>query len=180
MKPAAAYVFGTTWLDAFAIGIRYAQHGKTPFHVGVMFIMEDGQQIGFEARMSDNDWVQFDYNEKAQKYLSEVTRSIREIRLNLSSAETKTLFLEAQKMKRTVKRYPRKWRILWKLMHQRHGWPMRNTVKEEDCSEGVARLLFKVGIDLRDEKNDVFDELSPSEVWDNLKVSQASSDAQEA
>ena len=61
MKPVAFYVFGTTWFDFMAVGIAYAQRWKTPCHVGCYFRMENGKQIGFEARRKECAWVQFDY-----------------------------------------------------------------------------------------------------------------------
>lgn len=169
MKPIAAFAFGTTWLSLFALGIRYAQHGKSPFHVGVYFIMDDGGQVGFESSYRDGGWIMFDYAEKVSVYNLDITKTIREIPLPLSGNQIETLYVEAKRMRISVTKYPSKLTMLSKLLHQRLGWRMFRTPNIDDCSEGLARLMAKVGIDLTDAENPIADELSPSEVWGKLQ-----------
>jgi len=172
MIPISASIFGTTWLDLYAVGIAYAQHWKQPYHVGLKFGMEDGPQIGFEASYSKNGFIRFPFLEKSLQYRGYQNamcgRTMRTIRLPISSNQIETLFIGCKRAVGTVERYPQKWRVVYKLLHQRRGWPMRNTPNIADCSEEVARRLFEIGIDLRDGENDQFDELSPSEVWVNM------------
>jgi len=181
MKPVQMYVFGTTFHDLMGIGIRYAQRGATPYHVGVMFLMEDGSQIGFEGSYGKNGWIQFDFPAKAQHYSGHANaiqgRTIQLIRLPISSAQVEHLFIEAKRMVQLIERYPRKVTLVWKLLHQRRGWPMLKTSKIVDCSEGVARLLHKITWDLRDSDNTSFDSLSPSEVWERIQKDIANEDA---
>jgi hypothetical protein len=138
-----------------------------------MFLMEDGTQIGFEASMGKDGWIEFPFLEKSKHYIGNSNRmqgrTIAVMRIPLSQNQTETLFIEAKRMKTSVKSYPGKLMMISMLLHQRRGWPMRKTKDIPTCSEGIAQLLYKVGIDLRDEKNDIFDNLSPSEVWVNLK-----------
>lgn len=177
MRPVSMHVFGTTFHDLMGIGIRYAQRGATPYHVGTMFLMEDGAQIGFEGSYGKNGWIQFNFPVKAEKYSGRQNaiqgRTIELVKVPLSGNQVETLFIEAKRMTKTVTRYPRKVTMVWKLLHQRRGWPMFRTRKIVDCSEGVGRLLYKVGIDLRDDTNQSFDALSPSEVWSNLHAATA-------
>jgi len=175
MKPVTAIVFGTTWLDLFGLGIRYAQRKKTPFHVGIKFDMEDGAQVGFEGSYGKNGWIQFRYLDKIASYHGDITKTVREIVLNLSSEQIEELYIAAKEMTKSVERYTSKSTMVWKLLHERRGWPMWSTKNIVDCSEGLARLLFSIGIDLRDKENPIFDAMSPSEVWEAIKKWQAAS-----
>jgi len=171
MKPVAFYVFGTTWFDFMAVGIACAQRWKTPYHVGCYFLMEDGGKIGFEARRKECAWVQFGYMDKWMDHHNDPQKSIEEIRLPLSQEQIEALFVEAKRMKKTVKKYPYVLTLVNKLLHLRRGWPMLPTPWAVDCSEGVARLLYNaIGFDLRDDEDKLFDDLSPSDVFAKLKT----------
>ena len=171
MIPVKAYGFGTTFRGWIGIGIGFAQGWKSPYHVGFKFLMDDGTQIGFEGSFGAGRYIEFPYLEKQKNYIGYQNamqgRTIMERDLKLPQEQIEKLFFQCRVMVRDKVAYPKKYRMVWKLLHQKRGWPMRNTPEEQDCSESYARALYLVRVDLRDEDNENFDELSPSEVWAN-------------
>jgi hypothetical protein len=85
---------------------------------------------------------------------------------NLAEAQCRRAFERNLDLKRNLVGYA-KGQLLAKWCLEQFGWPMENDFRLLDCSEHTARVVVAADEywDLRDQKHNVFDSVTPGSGW---------------